>query len=218
MRLMQAFPHEERQRITSAVRDAESGTAGEVVVVLAEESDAYEEASWRGAALAGGGVLVLDLGYRHAAPFWLPLPANAALLIGLAAAALAFWLVPKADGLRRRLVSRAARVSRVRTAAQAAFHVHRVSATRERTGVLVYVSLFEREVVVLPDLGIEAKAPESAWAEVMGHVVRGMTAGQPADGVVDAVRACGGLLRAAGFAARPDDQDELANAPILSPR
>jgi putative membrane protein len=188
-----------------------------VVVVLAEESDAYEEASWRGAALAGGGVLVLDLGYRHAAPFWLPLPVDAALLAALVVGLLAFILVLKIHGLRRRLVGRASQTARVRAAAAAAFRSHRVAATRDRTGVLIYVSLSEREVVVLPDVGIEARAPESAWADVVAHVVAGMKSGRPADGVVDAIHACGELLRGAGFAARADDQDELDNTPRFSP-
>ncbi len=217
MRLTQAFPDAARQGITAAVRDAEAGTSGEVVVVLAEQSDDYEEAAWRAAALAGGGVLVLDLLYRHAAPFWLPLPADAGLLAALAVAWLAFFLVPQSATLRRRLVGRASRSARVRAAAAATFHTRRLAATRDRTGVLVYVSLFEREVVVLPDVGIEAKAPESAWAGVVARVVAGMKAGRPAEGVVDAVRVCGELLRAAGFVARSDDRDELDNAPVLAP-
>lgn len=215
MRLARVFPEAARQRITAAVRDAEAGTSGEVVVVLAEESDGYPQAAWRAAALAGGCVLVLDLLYRHAAVFWLPLPADAGLLASLLAAVLGFALVPRVDTLRRRLLSRACRTSRVRTAAQATFHTRRVSATKDRTGVLIYLSLFEREVVVLPDVGIEAKAPETAWADVVRRVVEGMKAGRPAEGMVEAVGACGELLRSAGFAARPDDRDELDNTPAV---
>jgi putative membrane protein len=216
MRVTRDFPEEARRRISAAVREAELETSGEIVVVLAEESDPYEEAAWRAAALGGGCVVVLDLLYRHAAPFWLPLPADAGLLAGLAAAVLAFSVVPHVHALRRRLVSRVSLASRVRTAAEAAFHGRRVSATRERTGVLIYVSLFEREVVVLPDIGIAARAPEDAWGEVVAHVVRGMKAGRPVDGILDGVRACGDLLRGAGLPARPDDHDELDDSPLLA--
>jgi putative membrane protein len=214
MTVEQAFPDEARQRIAAAVHEAETSTSGEVVVALAGESDAYEEASWRAAAILGGGALVADLAYRHAAPFWLPLPQDAGLLAALAAAAVGF-LAGRLPPLRRSLVGRARQTARVRAAAEAAFRTGGAGRTSGRTGVLVYVSMLERQVVVLPDIGIEAKAPESAWSGIVDRVVVGMKAGRPADGVVEAVRACGELLRAAGFAGRPDDVDELDDAPRI---
>ena len=217
MTLTRAFPEEARRRIAAAVHDAEAGTSGEVVVVMAEESDAYEEAAWRGAALAAAAVLAIDLLYRYAAPFWLPVPRDTGLLAAVAAALLAFTVVRRIALIRRLLVSRARRSARVRAAAEAAFRTERVGATRDRTGVLVFLSFFEREVVVLPDIGIEAKAPESAWADVVERITSGMRTGRAVDGVVDAVRACGGLLRGAGFTARPDDADEIDNAPRFVP-
>src|SRR6185369_8720867 len=55
------------------------------------------------------------------------------------------------------------RTSQVTTSAHAAFHEKEVGLTRRRTGMLVYVSLLERELRVLPDRAIiDAMAPE-AW-------------------------------------------------------
>jgi len=215
MTLEHAFPDEARGRIAAAVRDAEAGTSGEVVVVMAKEADTYEEAAWRGAAFVGAVILTLDLLYRYVAAFWLPLPRDAGLLAAVAAALLAFTAVPRIAPIRRLFVSGARRSARVRAAASAAFRAERVTATRDRTGVLIFLSLFEREVVVLPDTGIEAKAPESAWAGVVGLITTGMKTGRPVEGVVEAVRACGGFLRDAGFAARPDDVNEIDNSPRL---
>ena len=48
-----------------------------------------------------------------------------------------------------------------------AFVEERVSATRERTGVLLYVSLLEREVAILPDLGLDGRVPRAEWNEVL---------------------------------------------------
>jgi putative membrane protein len=213
VQLKHAFPDGARRRIAAAVHDAEAGTSGEVVVVMTDEADAYEEAAWRGAAVLCASVLTLDLIYRYAAPFWLALPRDAGLLAALAAALLGFAVVPRVPAVRRLLVGPARRSARVRAAAEAAFRTQRVATTRDRTGVLVFISFFEREVVVLPDIGVEAKAPESAWAGVVDRVVAGMVSGRPVDGVVEAVRACGELLRAAGFTARPDDGNEIDDAP-----
>jgi putative membrane protein len=102
--------------------------------------------------------------------------------------------------------------SRARAAALAAFRELRVGETRDRTGILIYVSLLERHVVVLPDTGIAARAPEPTWKGVVECIVGGMKAGAPGDGLVAAVGLCGDTLRAAGFAPRPDDTNELPDA------
>jgi len=106
-----------------------------------------------------------------------------------------------------------AAVPRLRRAAEAAFTRERVFETRDRTGILVFLSLLERQVVVLPDAGIAAKAPESAWSGVVGEIVLGMKAGRPTEALVTAVRSCGDTLRAAGFSSRPDDANELPDFP-----
>ena len=59
--------------------------------------------------------------------------------------------------LRRFLVSPDEMDHQVRRRALQAFVEHEVFATRERTGVLLILSLFERRVVVLGDAGINAK-------------------------------------------------------------
>jgi putative membrane protein len=202
-----------RRRVADAVRDAEAGTSGEIVVVVVNAVDRYEEASWRGAALAASVVLGLDLLYRHATPFWWRLPVDAGLLAALLVGGIAFILVARVAPLRRMLVSRVRRRTLVRAAAHTAFRTHRVAATQGRTGVLVFVSLSECEVVVLPDAGLEPLAPEGAWTGVVERLVAGMRAGRPGEALVDGVRACGEVLRAAGCVAQPGDRNELEDAP-----
>jgi putative membrane protein len=204
------FSEDDRQRISAAVREAEGATSGEIVVVVAAASDDHPEARWRSAIALAGLVLLADLAYRHLARFWLPWTADAASLALVGAGVLGFFAASFAP-LRRTLVGRERMRLRVRRAAEAAFAAERVFETRDRTGILIFLSLLEHEVVVLPDTGIAAKAPEAAWAGVVEGVVRGMKAGRPADALVGAVRSCGAALRAAGFHARPDDANELGD-------
>ncbi len=202
------FSEDDRRRISEAVREAEGGTSGEIVVVIAAASDDYPEASGRSAFALAGLVLVGDVAYRHLASFWLPWTADAASLALLGAALLGF-IGASLSPLRRALVGRERMRRRVRRAAEAAFTAERVFETRDRTGILVFLSLLERQVVVLPDTGIAAKAPEGAWKGVVETVVQGMKSGRPTGGLVTAVRSCGETLRAAGYRARPDDVNEL---------
>jgi putative membrane protein len=201
---------DDRRRIGEAVREAEGGTSGEIVVVIAGASDEHPEAYWRGAFILAGLVLVADLAYRHYATFWLSWSADAVMLAVLAAGILGFFAASWPP-LRRVLAGRERTSQRVRRAAEAAFTRERVFDTRDRTGILVFLSLLERQVVVLPDAGIAARAPESAWTGVVDQIVLGMKAGRPTDALVAAVRSCGNTLRAAGFSSRPDDANELSD-------
>jgi putative membrane protein len=202
------FPEDDRRRIREAVQAAESGTSGEVVVVIAEASDDYAAAPWRAAFALSGVVMLADIGYRHLASFWLSWNADAAWLAALAAGGVGYLAASWAP-LRRVLAGRNALGRAVRRGAQAAFAGERVFLTRDRTGILIFLSLLERQVVVLPDTGIAIKAPEAAWGDLVETIVRGMKAGRASDALVAAVKSCGDVLRAAGFAARPEDANEI---------
>jgi putative membrane protein len=209
---LQRFSEDDRRRIGLAVREAESGTSGEVVVVISEASDEHALAKWRSALALASVVMLADLGYRHFASFWLPWSPDAVWLAAVVAGALGF-LGASWPPLRRALAGRGRMRRMVRRAAEAAFTSERVFLTRDRTGILVFLSLLERQVVVLPDAGIAAKAPEAAWDGVVREVVLGMKAGRPTDALVAAVRSCGDTLRAAGFTARPEDENEISDGP-----
>ena len=100
---------------------------------------------------------------------------------------------------------------RVRQRAEAAFLAEEVFATRDRTGVLIFLSLLEHCVVVLGDSGINAKVARGEWDGIVALVVDSTRVGKPADGLVVAVHRCGALLERVGVARRKDDTDELSN-------
>ena len=84
--------------------------------------------------------------------------------------------------------------------------------TRERTGILIFVSLLEHRVVVLADRGIHARVAEGTWDGVVARIVTGIRAGRAEEGLADGIRACGEIL-AGRLPGRPDDRNELPNAP-----
>jgi putative membrane protein len=206
------FSADDRGRVRDAVREAERGTSGEVVVVITEASDEHAAARWRLAFALAGAVLIADIGYRHFATFWIPWNPDGVWLAAVAAAGLGF-LAASWPPLRRALAGGQAKARAARHAAEAAFAREGVFETRDRTGILIFLSLLEHQVVVLPDAGIAAKAPEDAWAGVVRGIVLGMKAGRPAEALVVAVRSCGEILLTAGFTARPEDTNEMPDEP-----
>jgi putative membrane protein len=211
MKVSRVFAPEDLRRVEEAVRETETRTSGEIVPYVVERSDAYGGATWRASTLGG---LLFATGTAAAVravevwgvplSLWIAGPA----VLGAGIGYLACELIPT---LKRLLIARSDLEERVHERAARAFLSEEVFATRDRTGLLIFLSLFERRVVVMGDRGIAAKVRQEEWDGIIGGVVRGMKEGKPGDALVAAVRECGGLLERHGVAVRPDDRDELGD-------
>jgi putative membrane protein len=210
------FRPEDLEAIRAAVAAAEAKSGGEIVTYAVGRCDPYEEARWRGAA-AGAVVAAVAAGFLHPlveiwggwGAVWVALPA----VVGAAAGYLAAWGWP---ALERLLVDAETREHRVRQRAQTAFLDEEVFATRDRTGVLLFLALFERRVEVLADAGIHARVAPGEWEQIAADLAAGIRRGEAAAALIAAVGRCGRLLEERGVARRPDDADELADEPRLS--
>lgn len=211
------FSESDRQRIAEAVQKAESRTSGEIVPVVVVRSGSYPSALWK-AALVGiiPGLLIHewlvlgadDWGMTAWSAQLMPLTMIAGALLFAAAA----HFVP---AVQRALIPASRLIESVHARAQQAFLENEVFQTRERTGILLLVSLFEHRVEVLGDTGINDKVDAADWADVVTDIVSGIKSGAPTDGLVSAIDRCGRLLEKAGVERREDDTDELSNAPRI---
>jgi putative membrane protein len=211
------FTQTDRDRISAAVVEAERKTSGEIVPFVVDQSDDYEEAEWRLGALTG----VLLVGVLAAVylftPAWLPWNFAEWLLVilagfGLGMAAARFLLPVRRAFAGRRMIER-----RVGQRAAQAFIAEEVFNTRDRTGILLFVSLLERRVIVLGDSGINAKVQQGEWQGVVDTVIEGLATGRPAEGLIAAIGKCGALLERKGVAVKSDDRDELPDALRVRP-
>jgi uncharacterized membrane protein len=82
--------------------------------------------------------------------------------------------------------------------------------TRDRNGVLIYVSVADRRMAVIGDAGINAVVPPGFWDGVLNELRSAFGAGRYADGLCAAVQAVGAKL-ATHFPPRSDDRNELLN-------
>jgi putative membrane protein len=208
------FSAADHAAIEAAVREVESRSAGEIVPYAVERSDRYERAVWAAAALGAlAGALAAAL-IRWAGEFW--------------GGPLALWIaLPPATGaafgciaalasptLRRLLVPPEVLAERVRQRAAQAFLEEEVFRTRDRTGILIFVSLFERRVVVRADRGLDGVVTPREWEEVVVAVATGMREGRPGPALADGIRRCASL--AGRLPPGPDDRDELPGQLRLS--
>jgi putative membrane protein len=210
--LSHIFPESDRERIQHAVEQAERGTSGEIVPVVVPRSDGYHDTAWRCAAFVGAiALLALALGQRFAG-FWMPLGLTGVALVAIIAAALTGVAVAFVPALTRLFSSQATLTRRTAQRAMEAFVSEEVFNTRERTGILIFLSLLERRVVILGDSGINSKVSQGEWEGIVSTIVAGIRSGRPTDAVIEAIGTCGKLLALHGVALRPDDTNELGDS------
>jgi putative membrane protein len=192
---------EARKRVTATIGAIEEQTAAEIVVTVRPRSGSYRAADFLSGFVGAEVALVLILFLPQ--EFWLEtIPAD--VLVGFVVGALACALVP---GVRRVLTPRRTREAQVLEAARAAFVAQRIMGTKTRAGILVYVSLLERHVEVVPDVGVDTGALGAAWTDA----VAGLRAAMRPPGVDAFVTALARLAPplARALPHRDDDVNEL---------
>lgn len=222
----------DHDRVVAAIRAAETVSSGEIYCVVARRSSLYGLVPVAWAAIASLLVptgLVLLGAAPHRWPFigepWSggnasPADLDAAVRVGmlglLLVQALAFALVlafTAPERIRLAVTPRLLKRDRVHDAAMQQFLARGMQRTRERTGVLIFVSLAEHQVEVVADEGIYARVAQGVWDETVAGLVVAAGRGGIADGLVEAVMRCGAVL-AEHFPPRPDDKNELPDRVI----
>jgi putative membrane protein len=197
---------DDRDAIAAAVRQAESLTSGEIVVVIDRAASSYRTVP-----------VVLALALALFVPWpLLALTVTSApriFLIQLICAALLLgallWY-----GRGGRFVPAFVKRRRAHDAALREFTARGLTLTRGRTGVLLYVALQERYAEIVADAGIEGKVDPEVWRSIIEPLLAAAREDRLREGVIDAVRAIGQVL--ATHAPRlADDADELPNKVVI---
>jgi putative membrane protein len=179
---------EDHAAISNAIRDAEGRTNGQIVCVLAHASSEYVHVPilWASAlALLAPWPLINFTEWSVQRIFLLQ-------IVTFIVAAFAFSWMP----LRLALVPHVVRRERAHRAALEQFVVRGISRTKNRTGVLIFVSLAEHYARIIADEGIAQKVQSSEWQAAIDALTDHMSAGRIAQGFTAAVERCGAVLAA----------------------
>ncbi len=207
MKFKKFINEQERKAIEAAVHEAEANTSGEIVPAVVDSSSDYHWVAYRGAFLgwlvASLALVVIHFRYPFALSFGSIFAYQAAGIVLawlFSRTRLGFWLLVS-DGVMEEEVSESA---------QAAFFKHGLVNTRDRTGVLIFVSLKEHRVQIVGDKGIHEKVGEGFWKAETDIIVKAIREGKPAGGLIQAIRDIGEKLHA-HFPKRAGDTNELTN-------
>lgn len=217
MRFEDRFPPAEREALRLAVADLERRTTAEIVPFVVARSDAYANADWKAAALGALAAGLAAAAIHRALGLWGLDPLLWIATPPVAGAALG-WLLARLPFLARALVGRERIDERVRRRAESAFLAENLAATASREGLLLFVSLFERRVLVLPDLGLRARISAAAWDGVAAGIAARLKTEGPAAALAAGVGEVGEVLRAAGLTVDSAADRTSDMAPVLAGR
>jgi putative membrane protein len=205
---MRLFSTGDEQRISAAIAEAERQTSGEIVVVVAAQSDGYHYVPPLVAAIVSllvPWLLIFFSGLGLIEIYLIQLALFALITAALMPAAVRIALVP--DSIKRLHAHR-------RAVEQ--FLVQNLHTTSGRTGVLLFVSVAERYAEIIADKAINERVADGTWKQIVGDLTTAIGSGKPADGFVAAIAAIGSVL-ARYFPPGAHDPSELPDHLIILP-
>lgn len=192
--------------VTAAVADAEQHTSGEIVTIVTDLSDHYDDIAMAWASAVAFLALVI---YATFPDFYIGLITRlsggwgheyttgeyvALLVTAVALKWVGTWLILKWTPLRMALTPKAKKLARVRNRAISLFKVGTESKTQARTGVLLYLSMKEHRAEIVADEAIASKVAPEVWGDAMVALLDQVKAGNPGAGVAAAVAQMGVVL------------------------
>jgi putative membrane protein len=187
-RAVGTFSEEDRRIVREAIARAEKKTVGEILPVVVERSDPHPGANWLAALLC---VLV---GSALTAA-WLPWDNPALVLLAqLAMGVVGYGLAALLPDFKRLFIFPHRATSVAEEQAFQEFYAHGLHKTEAATGVLIFVSLLERRVIVMADEGIHSKVDDNFWAETDGLILQGIRKGSLRDGLIAGIDLAGVAL------------------------
>jgi putative membrane protein len=199
---------DDRRVVREAIARAERKTVGEILPVVVERSDPHPGAHWMAAlccVLIGSALSVA----------WIPWNRPAlVLLVQLAMGAAGFGLAALLPDFKRLFIFEGRATAVAEEQAFQEFYAHGLHRTEAATGVLIFVSLLERRVVVLADEGINNKVEDTFWIETDTAILQGIRKGSLRDGLVAGIDLAGEKL-ADLFPWTEGDRNEIPDRLII---
>jgi putative membrane protein len=213
MTLKQKFTDSDLQRIKAAVKEAEDKISGEIVPVIVERSGFYSLANYRSslilASLAFLAMIIVDRYVIQDAANTLYYDPLFIFIIVIIAGLVGAYVPNLFNDLKRALVTQRHLDHATRMRAENAFLEEEVFNTRHRTGIMIFISFFEHEVIIMSDRGISKVVEQKQWDKIVADLIANIRTGKLVDGLEGAIKRCGEILLEKGFHKTDDDVNEL---------
>lgn len=197
------FSKEDFTEIEQTIKNAEQGTDGELVIAVAAESSTY--AFWE-LFIAVITAFTLTVCLLPLAPqiyswllktfgivqnWWLP---SIYIAIPVSTVSVLYYLfnIPFFD---RIIIPEGVKKYSVDDRAIKCFVKSGVYRTKESTGILIYVSYFERRVKIIADSGVSSKITPDLWKLIADEIAENIGKGKSKEAFILAAQRCGDILK-----------------------
>ncbi len=213
-----SLSQEDREAIRDATARVEKTTAGEIATAIVKESADYAFYELR-AALIGGFLSFLAMLYFYDSIsiwldelFWDFAPVYSASFMGIVVIVVTglLYILSNIPGADRFLVPGKIISQHVRQRALRYFIEAGITDTKERTGILIFISYREKRIELIADSGINKLIPKEKWNTIVDSIIKDIREKRTAEGLVKAINECGKLLTE-HFPIQSDDTNELSN-------
>ena len=198
----------EKTNISNAVAQLEKNTTGELVPMIVSTSGSYVEYSIIGALALAMPTAVIKAYFIN---WWYYYQIDTLLLFFvffLPLFILFFLILNYMPCFQRLFVPKKVMDEEVRESAAYAFFTNGLHKTKNASGVLLYISVFEKRVWILADNGINSRIPEGTWDSIVAELTAGLKEKQHGKVIVTAVNKIGDILTA-HFPSDGDSTNEL---------
>ena|SRR5207302_1418053 len=193
--------------IAQAVREIEAKTDAEVVIVIRGRSGSYRQADYLcGAVLAFLGLLFVLFSPFDVHTYWVPF--DVAVLFAIGA-----FVCSRTYLLRRLLTTQKFRAHAARQGAAAMFYEAGIANTHAENGILIYVSLLERQIEVIADRGVLKAMPPREWNTAI-HELKQIAKRCESEKLIRYLRNLGKVL-AEHLPATGENPNELVDGPRI---
>ena len=183
------FTPVEHNRIDAAIAEIGRSTVADLQVVVARVSDRYSlyPVAWAAitAILLGALVSLIRPDIASRVVIMIQLWFLVVITVLLDWLPIRLWIVPER-----------VKHAHARQLAHREFNAHVTANPKQPHRILLFVSLGERYVEIIADHQTHALAPAGVWNKIVDEFLTTVKAGRVADGVLDAVAACGSILKA----------------------
>ena len=198
--LVMGISEQDRERISDAIRAAEA------------RPRARSSACWRETSSDATALPILIAAVAALALPWLLVAFTAMTVYRILSLQVVVFVVLMVllclPRVRVALMPRRARRAVAHRVAMEQFMTRGIARTKDRSGILIFVSLAERYARIVADEGIAARVRQSEWQAAVDALIAHMRSGHIADGFVTAIDLCGAEL-AKHFPRTEADREEL---------
>ncbi len=178
----------EQEQIAELIFAAEKKSSSELVPMVVHYSDDYPAAHFRSAIIVSF-IFSLVLYYSPLSIInpiyflWIQIPG---LLFG--------YYLGTFPLLKRLLTSKLEKETEVNQRAMQAFFEHGLHLTKNHNGVLIFISLMERQIQIITDHGVKSKIEQKVWDDIVSHFGENVKAHTLVHALKETIEACSHVL------------------------